>query len=237
MEASASPPPPPPPTVSEYDADEVVPSTANRDDVTTGGKFGRPLRNRRHLLRILLVLAQCCTQRGRDAPVTYPLSGQKKELAQCRSGNTGGNLTKPHLKSLACPALPCLPLISAGRRMHFEIMGSPRHPSSVRPSTHMALASAPVKDGGERGMHTSQSLLLHKRRKCGRANGWTKGGQANPQSARTFMARFRVVLRDLLLELHFVVYRWRFGSKDALSPIQSRLWRLSILWLNKYSVV
>ena len=234
--------PSPSPSVSEYDAAAaaaaaVVPSNRD-DDITTDRKIFRCRPRRpRHLLRILLVLAQCCTERGRDAPVTYPLSGQKKELAQCRSGNTGGNLTKPHLKSLACPALPCLPLISAGRRMHFEIMGSPRHPSSVRPSTHMALASAPVKDGGERGMHTSQSLLLHKRRKCGRANGWTKGGQANPQSARTFMARFRVVLRDLLLELHFVVYRWRFGSKDALSPIQSRLWRLSILWLNKYSVV
>ena len=46
----------PPPTLSEYDADEAA-ATSSRDDVTADGKFGR---RRRHLLRILLVLAQCC---------------------------------------------------------------------------------------------------------------------------------------------------------------------------------
>ena len=47
----------PPPTLSEYDADEAAAATSSRDDVTADGKFGR---RRRHLLRILLVLAQCC---------------------------------------------------------------------------------------------------------------------------------------------------------------------------------
>lgn len=131
MEASS---PPPPPTVSEYDADadaDAVPA-ANRDDddVTTDGKFGRPRRSRRggrHLLRILLVLAQCYTERERGAPVTYLARGTRA-MPPRKYG--GGQFHKTSLRIIGAPR-SSLPLISAGRRMHFGIMGSPRPPSSV----------------------------------------------------------------------------------------------------------
>ena len=136
MGASQSPPSPPsrpPPTVSEYDADGAV---AAADDVTTDGKFGRPRRRgrRRHLLRILLVLAQCCDALDGRAS---DLSDQNNSLAlghAMRSGNSRCKIAKPdtanHWRARRCS----VPLISAGRRrMHFGIMGSPPPSCAVRP--------------------------------------------------------------------------------------------------------
>ena len=150
--------------------------------------------------------------RGRRAS---DLSDQKNSSNAMRSGNSERNFTKPHCKSVARPLLLALLLASSylcGKEDAFRDYGVTAHRLGivVRPSTplnsrHMVLASASsVKES-----HKTQERV-------------GDDGQANPQSAvgrRTFMARFRVVLRGLLLKLHVV------GSEDAelRTPIQSRV--------------